>query len=202
MSAITLGKEEEAVFDCLKLIIKSQALQHLNLSDTGLTENMLLLLSKTIKVSHCLLSVHLSGNPGVKDHIMQRFEGKLKATYETPLQKQTFKSLLKLYDNKYGLADANKGKNMRDSYLDHMEERDSLSSGSLNFHSEKHKIDPKKLKEQIMFKNNLIEKEASIPMDDAKVDRDHKRHFMVTRVLGHDLDMPGASDWQVSNESA
>ena len=185
--------------------MKSHALQHLNLSDTGLTENILLLLSKTINVSHCLLSVHLSGNPGVKDHIMQRFQGKLKATYETPLLKQTFKSLLRLYDNKFGLAGAareDERTNMRDSILSGDQERDSLSSGSLYFHSEKHRIDPKKLKEQMVFKRNIVEKEAMISVDDAKIDRDFKRHFLVTRMLGHELHMPGSSDWQVSNESA
>ena len=124
-------------------------MQHLNLSDTGLTENILLLLSKTIKVSNSLLSIHLSGNPGVKDHIMQKLQGKLKATHETPLLKKTFRELLRLYDNKFGKTDSSvdEERNMRETILNGIEERDSLSSGSLYFHSEKHKIDPGKLKE-------------------------------------------------------
>ena len=77
----------------------------MNLSDTGLTENILLQLSKIIKVSNSLLSIHLSGNPGVKDHIMQKLQGKLKASHETPLVKQTFRQLLRLYDNKFGKID-------------------------------------------------------------------------------------------------
>ena len=80
-----MNEDEQIVFDYLKLITKSYTLQHLDLSDCGLTENILLLLSKSINVSHCLLSVHLGGNPGVKDHIMQKFAGKLKATFEKPL---------------------------------------------------------------------------------------------------------------------
>ena len=136
---------------------------------------------------------------------MQKFSGKLKATYETPLPMQTFRHLLRLFDNKHGLASATNKKiqqNMRESILDDLEERDSLTSASLYFNSEKHKIEPDKLREQMVFKNMLAEKEAVIPVDDAKMDRDHKRHFLVTRVLGHELDMPGSSEWQVSNVSA
>ena len=41
-----------------------------------------------------------------------------------------------------------------------------------------------------------------MPLDDAKISRDHERHFMVSRVLGHELDIPGASEWQVNRTSA
>lgn len=132
--------------------MKSQALQHLNLSDTGLTEYIILMISKMVKASHCLLSLHLSGNPGLKDAVMQRFAGKLMATYETPLLKNSFKQLLQFYNNKLGLpADAvdpaDKSKTMRESILNQVAERDSLNSESLFFHSEQHKLDPQALKE-------------------------------------------------------
>ena len=64
---------------------------------------MLLVLSKTISRSLSLLSVHLSGNPGLKDHIIRKVQGKLKATYEEPLNKRTFKPLIRMYDNKNGI---------------------------------------------------------------------------------------------------
>jgi len=47
-------------------------MQHVDFSDTGLTEGILLKLSSTIKSSLSLLSVHLSGNPGLKDHVMRK----------------------------------------------------------------------------------------------------------------------------------
>ena len=47
----------------------------------------------------------------------------------------------------------------------------------------------------------MKEKEAVVPLDDGKISRDHGRHFMVSRVLGHDLDMPGASEWQVHRDN-
>ena len=50
-----------------------------------------------------LLSLHLTGNPGLKDPVVEEIQKKLKATYETPISKQTFKPLIRLYDNKHGL---------------------------------------------------------------------------------------------------
>ena len=194
-----MGKEELKVFEFLKSILASSALQHADLSDTGLTEAMILALSKTINKSTSLLSVHLSGNPGLKDHVIRKVQGKLKATYEEPLNKRTFKPLIRLFDNKFGRDQGDEKEksppNMRRSILDGIEERDSLSSASLYYHSERHNVDPEKLKEQIAYKNLLIEKEALVQLDDGKMSRDHKRHFMVQRVLGHDLEMPGASEW-------
>ena len=52
------------------------------------------------------------------------------------------------------------------------------------------------------YKSLLIEKEPAISQDDGKISRDHKRHFSVSRVIGHDLEMPGAIEWQVNRDSA
>ena len=78
-----------------------------------------------------------------------------------------------------------------------------MSSGSLdaNYSEKQRRLEPKKFKERFLFKSLLREKEAMTPIDDAKLSRDHKRHFMVSRVIGHDLYMPGASSWQISRES-
>ena len=54
----------------------------------------------------------------------------------------------------------------------------------------------------MLYKKFMIEKEALTPVNDSKVDRDHKRHFLMTRVLGHELDIPGSSEWEACNESA
>lgn len=146
-----MKKDEQIVCGYLKSILSSHVLQYANLSDTGLTEAMLLELSKTISKSVSLLSVHLSGNPGLKEHVMRKLQGKLKATYEEPLNKRTFKPLIRLFDNKFGVDQSRRMEeeppNMRDSILNGIEERDSLSSGSLYYHSEKHRIEPEKLKE-------------------------------------------------------
>ena len=67
-----LTDQEEAVSDILVKILRSPQLQHVDLSDTGLTEGMLMKICRAISHSACLLCVHLSGNPGLKDHIMKR----------------------------------------------------------------------------------------------------------------------------------
>ena len=85
---------------------------------------------------------------------------------------------------------------LRHSILDDIMERDSLSSGSLEArYSEKHRLEPAKFKEQVLFKSLQRQKEAMTQIDDAKLSRDHKRHFMVSRAIGHDLYIPGASSW-------
>ena len=76
---------------------------------------------------------------------MTRIQGKLKATYELPLPHQTFQPLIRMYDNKHGIATSEEKKNVQKSILEDLEERDSLTSGSLYFNSEKHKIEPEKL---------------------------------------------------------
>ena len=98
--------EEDILADHLKLIIKGQAMQHVDLSDCGLTEGILLTIGKAICISNSLLAVHLSGNPGLKDHTMRRLQAQLNATYETPLLPKTFKPLIKMEINRNG------GKNM------------------------------------------------------------------------------------------
>ena len=52
------------------------------------------------------------------------------------------------------------------------------------------------------FKELLREKEAMTAIDDGKLNRAHKRTFLVTRVLGHRLELPGAEEWEISRESA
>ena len=108
-------------------------------------------MSRRIAVSPSLLSLHLSGNPGLNKLVMSRIQGKLKATYELPLAKQTFKPLIKIYDNRHGGKTAEKKDkvaNMRENYLDDVESRsDSLDSESLNNYSQKHKIAPQKIQD-------------------------------------------------------
>jgi len=112
-----------------------------------------------------------------------------------------------MYDMKHGGVGSKPDKKalhkpLRNFILDDIEERDSVSSASLDArYSGRHRAEPTRVKEQIAFKALLREKEALTPIDDAKISRDHKRHFMVSRVIGHDLDIPGASDWQISRDS-
>ena len=64
--------ETEVVACLTKMINKSEKLLHLDLTDCGLRDNVLLNISKAFKKSLSLLSVHLGGNPGVKDHVVRK----------------------------------------------------------------------------------------------------------------------------------
>ena len=67
-----MKEEEEKVCELLSNMLKSHVLVHVDLSDCGLTEGMLLELSKTIAQSQSLLTVHLSGNMGLKDEVIRK----------------------------------------------------------------------------------------------------------------------------------
>ena len=91
--------------------------------------------------------MHLSGNPGLKDHVISKIQGKLKATYEPPIIHQTFKPLIKAFDAKNG-GPKKKGdryeslgweNSKRRSILDDIMEKESLSSADLEAdYSDKH----------------------------------------------------------------
>jgi len=68
----------------------NQNLLHLELSDTGLTKDVITGLIKPIHESTSLISVHLSGNPGLTPDMQQEILCKLNATYEKPLYLKTF----------------------------------------------------------------------------------------------------------------
>jgi len=82
------------------------------------------------------------------------------------------------------------------------EHTSSLSSKEMFNCSIKHNVEPAELREQINLKHLMREKEALVPYDDAKVSRDHGRHFLVTRQLGNDLVNPGTQEWQIMQSSA
>lgn len=77
-----------------KFISNSQNLIHLDLSDTGLTAKMLKRIGQAINSSASLLSIHLSGNPGVTREHTEKLRSTIAATYETALSHQTFSQFL------------------------------------------------------------------------------------------------------------
>ena len=60
------------MLDCLiEIISKNSKLYHLNLTETGLTQDIILKLIKPIKNSTSLIGIHLSGNPGITSEVEQ-----------------------------------------------------------------------------------------------------------------------------------
>ena len=66
-----VDQEEEDVFACLQTITKSSAIQYLDFSDCGLTQSIIMRLVEDLDESHSLLSLHLSGNPGLIDPVIE-----------------------------------------------------------------------------------------------------------------------------------
>ena len=59
---------------------------HLDLSDTGMTERMLMAVVKGIKSATRLMGVHLSGNEGLNEDVIDKIRRQMDATYEKKLR--------------------------------------------------------------------------------------------------------------------
>jgi len=77
------NENEKKVVDLLQLMLSSNSnLMHLDLSECGLSADMLLEISRSIKFSMSLIAVHLSGNPGLTQYVKNKIIQRLSASYE------------------------------------------------------------------------------------------------------------------------
>jgi len=67
---------------------------HLDLSNTGLSEEMLLDIARAIPYSKSLMSIHFSGNPGVNKLTKEKIYERIGATYEPPHKLDSYFALL------------------------------------------------------------------------------------------------------------
>ena len=65
-----IDPQEELVSEKLEELLRSTVLQYFDFSDCGLTENIIMRLMRVVGESTSILSAHLSGNPGIKDHVI------------------------------------------------------------------------------------------------------------------------------------
>lgn len=84
------SEHDQVVLDTLTTILKSEKLYHIDLSELGLTSDIIGRLVPHIKYSTSLIGVHLSGNPGLNPEIERRILLRLKAVYEKPLKLESF----------------------------------------------------------------------------------------------------------------
>jgi hypothetical protein len=83
--------QEKEVVDLLQLMLnKNHNLRHLNLSDTGLSANMILEVSKAIKANNSILAIHLSGNPGLTETVICRLTTRLVLNKERRFDMSSF----------------------------------------------------------------------------------------------------------------
>lgn len=64
------------------MIILNRKLIHLNLNNTGLTEDILNMLIPELKQSFSLMGVHLSNNPGISEEVISNFRNSLTSLTE------------------------------------------------------------------------------------------------------------------------
>lgn len=70
------GLSSKVVENLTMLIKRNKRLQHVNLTNTGLTEYMILQIGRSLRRAKSLLSIHLCQNPGstprAKEYLLQR----------------------------------------------------------------------------------------------------------------------------------
>lgn len=81
---------DQTVLDSLLAIFRFDKLFHVDLSEVGLTSDIILKLIKPIKDNLSLIGLHLSGNPGLTGDMEKRLVVRLNATYEKRLQLDSF----------------------------------------------------------------------------------------------------------------
>lgn len=77
------------------MIINNCKLQHLDLSECGLTSEMMIAIVKAVQYSVMLLGLHFSGNPGLNEPTFTKILKKMNATYEKQLPLNSFTEYVK-----------------------------------------------------------------------------------------------------------
>ena len=67
------------------MLSRNERLFHLDISECGLSADMLKEIAKAVSYAPSLLALHLSGNPGLSQETIEHLVLKLKATYEDTL---------------------------------------------------------------------------------------------------------------------
>jgi len=65
-------------------IAQNGKLIHLDLSETGLSDEMIYEIIKALNYSNSIIGLHLSGNPGLSNLLCKKIYAKINATYEKP----------------------------------------------------------------------------------------------------------------------
>jgi hypothetical protein len=84
----------QLIADALVSLFKSDRLQHIDLSECGLTSEVLLQLIRPIRRSKSLLGVHFTGNPGLSFDVESKILSKLQVTQDKKLAFISFQQTL------------------------------------------------------------------------------------------------------------
>lgn len=165
--------------DSLRALIKyNKRLMHLNLTNTGLTEYMIVQIGHSIRRAKSLNSVHLCSNPGsttrVKEFLHKRvkcvpFEDQVKFQVSEIINDLTNQKTLKQLQQQLESAREAEG-------------------------------DRPVARETIKVKQNLERKRIYSLVNEFAEDAALESKLILTRVLGHRFDMPGSGQWRLLKE--
>ena len=83
-------RSEQDVIDMLGKIIKhSRSLQHMNLSGTGLSEKVIYEMGTILRRARAILSLHLSGNPGLSSENMEYLHNRIRCRPNEDIERFT-----------------------------------------------------------------------------------------------------------------
>ena len=68
----------------------NETLLHLDLSECGLSGDMILAIAKAVKHCISLVGIHFSGNPGLNQTVIENLLVRMEATYEPKLNMTSF----------------------------------------------------------------------------------------------------------------
>ena len=162
------------------LLKHNKNLQHVNLTNTGLTEHMLLQIGKALTRSKSLLSIHLCMNPGATPRVSDYLHKRVRCM---PRDEHL----------RFSVADAisrltrtsNKKKLLRQLTLGREEAGDRPIA-----------------RETIKLKQNMERKRIHSLVNELPSEEATDNRLIFTRVLGHKPDMPGAGQWKVITHKA
>jgi hypothetical protein len=77
------NQNEKIVVDLIQHFLMSNTkLMHFDLTQCGLTSDMLLEITKAVKYTQSLVGIHLSGNPGLTPDVREKIVNRLAATLD------------------------------------------------------------------------------------------------------------------------
>ena len=122
------------------------------------------------------MSLHLGGNPGVTDLSVLEMNEMLDATHDPLMNLMTFNQMINHVKGKEYAKNDNPNKGFSYAF-------------------------PIKGRQEVMMMKKLnTERRLYQPLDDGAEDDHLNRQMIYTRILGHSLEMPGSSGWQLMRD--
>ena len=169
----------QKVIENLSFLIKrNKRLQHVNLSNTGLTEYMIVAIGRNMRRAKSLLSIHLCQNKGATPRVKEYLQSRIRCVPTTE-------------KIKFSPSEIIDGMQMINT---EMVLKKQLSTG-------KEEDGEKPIaRETIKVKQNMERKRIFSLVNEFSDDTATDSKMIFTRILGHKEDMPGSGQWRLIQE--